>query len=315
MTDFILFNKLAEMNREMTPERLFHEKGVGAYGEFSLYMPFSDYTKADFLSNPEETIEVFVRFSKALGKRGSAETTRDIRGMSVKFYTEGGEYDLICQNMPIFFINQAKKFPGLYEALRPENGLTHDRQKFWEFMSSNPESFHLIMWLFSNRGTIKSYRYMEAFSVNTYLWKNRENRRFYVRYRWTPMAGTKNISPQEAEFLAGYDPDALTNDLYKAIDEGKFPQYELSVQLIPETAAKEFSFDILDKTLIWPERACPHIRLGKLTLNKLPSNFHDEVEMCYFSPSNVVEGIEIPDDEMLSLMCFAHDDGWRNRRR
>ncbi len=315
MTDFLLFNKLAEMNREMTPERLFHEKGVGAYGEFNLYMPFSDYTKADFLNKMEGSTEVFVRFSRALGRRGSAETARDIRGMSVKFFTEGGDYDLLCQNMPIFFINEAGKFSDLYHALRPENGLSHDRQRFWEFMANNPESFHLIMWLFTNKGTIKSYRYMESYSVNTYVWRNQEDKTFYVRYQWLPLMGNKNISAQEAEFLAGYDPDALTNDLYNAIEGEIYPEYELSVQLIPENAAKEFHFDILNKTIIWPERACPHIKVGKLTLNRLPSDFHDEVEMCYFSPSNIVPGIEIPNDELLALMCFAHDDGWRNRRR
>ncbi|QHI73652.1 catalase [Aminipila terrae] len=315
MTDFLLFNKLAEMNREMTPERLFHEKGVGAYGKFNLYMPFFDYTKAGFLNNTEEPTEVFVRFSRALGRRGSSETARDIRGMSVKFFTGSGNYDLLCQNMPVFFINEAGKFPDLYAALRPVNGLSCDREKFWKFIADNPEAFHLIMWLFSNKGTIKSYRHMESFSVNTYIWRNEKNKIFYVRYHWTPLAGIKNISSQEAEFLAGYDPDALTNDLYKAIEDDIYPEYELSVQIIPENAAKEVPFDIFNKTLIWPERACPHIKVGKMTLNRLPSNFHDEVEMCYFSPSNIVPGIEIPDDEMLALMCFAHDDGWRNRRR
>ncbi|WP_164914374.1 catalase [Aminipila luticellarii] len=315
MTDFLLFNKLAELNREMTPERLFHEKGVGAYGEFYLYMPFSDYTKADFLNNPEESTEVFVRFSRALGRRGSAETARDVRGMCTKFFTAGGDYDLMCQNMPVFFIKEAKKFPDLYDALRPQNGLSFDREKFWKFMSDNPEAFHLILWLFSNKGTIKSYRHMESFSVNTYIWRNQKNKIFYVRYQWMPLAGIQNIPSQEAEFLAGYDPDALTNDLYNAIEDGIYPEYELSVQIIPENAAKEFPFDIFDKTLTWPERACPHIKVGKLILNRLPSSFHDEVELCYFSPSHVVPGIEIPEDEMLALMCFSHDEEWRNRRR
>ncbi len=156
---------------------------------------------------------------------------------------------------------------------------------------------------------------MEAYSVNTYLWRNADGKAFYVRYQWSPLIGVKNISSQEAEFLAGYDPDSLTNDLYNAIESGIYPEYELSVQLIPQSIAKEFSFDVLDKTLFWPERACPHIKVGKLTLNKLPSNFHDEVEMSYLSPSNIVPGIEIPEDDMLALMCFAHDDGYRNRRR
>lgn len=315
MIDFTLFNKVAEMNREMTPERLFHEKGVGAYGEFKLYMPFYDYTKANFLNDTEKSTEVFVRFSRALGKRGSSETARDLRGMFVKFFTNSGDYDLLCQNMPIFFINDAKKFPDLYQALRPKNGLSFDNEKFWEFMADNPETFHLIMWLFSNKGTIKSYRHMESFSVNTYIWRNKRNKTFYVRYQWVPLIGTKNISAQEAEFLAGYDPDALTNDLYNAIEEGIYPEYELSVQLIPEDVAKEFHFDILNRTMIWPERACPNIKVGKLILNRLPSDFHNEVELSYFSPSNIVSGIEIPHDEMLELMCFAYDDEWRNRRR
>lgn len=315
MTDFLLFNKLAELNKEMTPERLFHEKGVGAYGKFNLYMPFFDYTKADFLNDTEKSIEVFVRFSRALGRRGSAETSRDVRGMSVKFFTEGGDYDLLCQNMPVFFINDIEKVIDLYQALRPENGLSYDREKFWGFMVENPESFHLIMWMFSNKGTIKSYRHMESFSVNTYIWRNKEDKAFYVRYHWMPIMGVKNITAQEAEFLAGYEPDALTSDLYNAIENKNYPQYELSVQLIPENAIKEFHFDIFNKSLIWPERVCPHIKVGKLTLNKLPSNFHDEVELSYFSPSNIVPGIELPNDEMLALLCFAHDDEWRNRRR
>lgn len=315
MTDFLLFNQLAEMNRSMTPERLFHEKGVGAYGEFSLYMPFSDYTKAAFLGDPEKSTEVFVRFSRALGRRGSAETARDVRGMSVKFYTEAGDYDLLCQNMPVFFIDEANKFPELYQALRPQNGLSHDRESFWRFISKNPETLHLILWLFSNRGTMKSYRHMEAFSVHTYRWCNEKGKVFYVRYRWIPMAGAKTISAQEAEFLAGYEPDALTTDLYSAIEEGIYPEYELAVQIIPEHAVREFPFDIFRKTLIWPERICPYIKVGKLTLNRLPSDFHQEVELSYFSPSNTVPGIEIPEDELLNLMCFALDDEWRNRRR
>ncbi|QIB69487.1 catalase [Aminipila butyrica] len=315
MTDFLLFNKLAEMNRNMTPERLFHEKGVGAYGEFSLYMPFSDYTEATFLKDTEQTTEVFVRFSRALGRRGSAETARDIRGMSVKFYTEAGDYDLLCQNMPVFFINEAKKFPRLYEALRPRNGLSHDKESFWQFVAENPEALHLILWLYSNKGTIKSYRHMEAFSVHTYRWRNEKGKAFYVRYHWLPLGGTKNISAHEAEFLAGYDPDALTSDLYRAIEEGRYPEYELVVQIIPEHAAREFPFDIFNKTFVWPERSYPHVKVGRLTLNRLPSDFHQEVEMCYFSPSNRVPGIELPEDELLALMCFALDDEWRNRRR
>jgi catalase len=315
VADFNLYNKIANMNKEMTPERLMHEKGVGAYGTFYLYMPFCDYTKANFLSNPDNFIEVFVRFSRAMGQRGSAETLRDVRGMAVKFFTEQGIYDLVCQNMPVYFINDANKFPDLYKALRPNNGTSFDNEAFWSFMAENPESFHLIMWLFSNRGTINSYRFMEAYSVNTYQWENEAKETYYVRYKWNPLQGLRDISANEAEFLAGYDPDALTNDLYAAIESGNYPEYELTVQLVPKAREQENKHEIFNKTLIWSERACPQIKVGKIVINKLPTNFHDEVELAYFSPSNTVPGITIPDDDMLMAMCFAHDDSWRNRRR
>lgn len=303
------------MNRQMTPERLFYEKGVGAYGEFMLYMPFSDYCGAAFLRDPEYSTEVFVRFSRALGRKGSSETARDVRGMEVKFFTEDGEYDLLCQNLPVFLINSAEKFPKLYKALKPDNGFSKDREKFWRFMADNPETFHMLIWLFSSKGTIKSYINMEAFSVNTYIWRNNINQKFFVRYRWTPFAGVKNISAQESEFLAGYEPDTMTLDLYNAIENNRYPEYELSVQLIPCEEAEKLSFDIHNKTLIWPERLFPYVKVGKLVLNRIPNSFHDEVEMSYFSPSNTVKGIELPKDDLLGITCFACDEGFRNRRR
>lgn len=314
MADFKLFNKIANMNKEMIPERIMHERGVGAYGTFYLYMPFSDYTKAEFLCDTDNFIEVFVRFSRALGKRGSAETLRDVRGMAVKFFTNQGVYDLICQNMPVYFINDANKFPELYRALRPNNGTSFNNDAFWKFVSNNPESLHLIMWLYSNRGTINSYRFMEAYSVNTYLWENELKESYYVRYKWNPLQGIRDIPANEAEFLAGYDPDALTNDLFSAIENGNYPEYELTVQLIPKGKESE-QREIFDTTLVWPERACPQIKVGKIVLNRLPSDFHDEVDLAHFSPSNTVPGIAVPDDDLLTAMCFAYDDSWRNRRR
>lgn len=313
MTDFYLYNKLAELNSKMKPERIFHERGIGAYGKFQLYMPLYDFTKAQFLNETELPTEVFVRFSRALGHKGSAETCRDIRGMAVKFFTDEGEYDLFCQNMPVFFIDNPKKIFELYEAVRDEKGMSPNREKFWRFIADNPETSHILVWLFSDRGTVKSYKNMESWSVNTYLWRNKENKRFFVRYRWVPLQGVKNISAQEAEFLAGYAPDIMSKDLYESIETGHYPEYELMIQLIPEENVTDKE-QMYRKTLYWNDKKYPYLNIGRLTLNKIPADYFEEVEMAYLSPSHIVSGIEIPDDGMLELMCFACDDEHRHRR-
>lgn len=313
MTDFYLCSRMAELNSKMKPERIFHERGIGAYGKFQLYMPLYDFTKAQFLNETELPTEVFVRFSRALGQRGSAETYRDMRGMAVKFLTDDGEYDLICSNMPVFFVDNPEKIFNLYDAVRNEKGMLPDKEKFWKFMADNPETSHMLIWLFSDRGTIKSYRYMESYSVNTYIWRNREDKCFFVRYRWVPLNGIRSISAQEAEFLAGYAPDVMTKDLCDAVEEGHYPEYELMVQVVPQESVKNPE-TLLRKTLLWPEKKYPYLNIGRLTLNRLPENYFEEIDMAYISPSHIVPGIEIPEDSMTELMCFACDDEYRHRR-
>jgi catalase len=314
LQDIQLLEKLAHFNRERIPERVVHAKGVGIHGYFRVYMPMSDYTKAAFFQNPELKTPVFVRFSTFIGSKGSADTARDPRGFAVKFYTEEGNYDLVGSSLPVFFIRDGMKFPDLIHALRPApNTNLSEPDRFWEFISRTPEATHMIIWLFSDRGTIKSYRTMEGFGVNTYVWICPKGNRYFARCHWKPMAGVKTISRQEAEFLAGYDPDAATRDLYDSIENGEVTEYELWVQLIPEKNKDQFDFDILDATKIWPDKLVPPMRVGKMTLNKAPDDYLEEVEKSAFNPANIVPGIDFSFDKLLQGRLFSYRDAQMHR--
>jgi catalase len=276
------------------------------------------YTKAEFLQDTDKKTPVFVRFSTVTGGRGSADTVRDPRGFAVKFYTEAGNYDLVGNNLPVFFIRDAIKFPDMVHAFKgapdsniPSASSAHNR--FWDFISLTPESTHMITWLFSDRGTPKSYRMQEGFGVNTYVWVNAEGKAAYVKYHWKPKLGVHNIDRHEATQLAGVDPDYLARDLYDTIARGEEVEYELNVQLMDIADELKQSFDPLDATKTWPEDKFPLMPVGKMVLNRNPENFFAEVEQAAFCPASIVPGIEFSDDKLLQGRTFSYNDTQRYR--
>lgn len=314
LQDVHLIEKLAHFDRERIPERVVHAKGAGAHGYFQVYQSMAKYTKAKFLQDPQKKTPVFVRFSTVVGSKGSADTVRDPRGFAVKFYTEEGNYDLVGNNLPVFFIRDAIKFPDMVHAFKPApNSNIPDDNRFWDFISLTPESTHMIIWLFSDRGTIKSYRKMEGFGVNTYKWVNAEGKAVYVKYHWKPLAGLETIDRHEATRLAGEDPDIATRDLYDTIASGKTVEYELYVQIMDIADELKQDFDPLDATKIWPEDKFPLIKVGKMVLDRNPENFFAEVEQAAFCPASVVPGIELSADKLLQGRAFAYADTQRHR--
>lgn len=314
LQDVQLIDKLTRFVRERIPERVVFAKGTGAHGYFRVYMPMSDFTKASFLQNPDRKTPVFVRFSTMTGSKGSADTMRDVRGFAVKFYTTEGNYDLVSTSIPVFYIRDAINFPELMHALKPSPSTNIiEPARFWKYISETPEATHMATWLFSDDGTVKSYRHMEGHSVNTYVWVSENGQRQLVRYHWEPTLGVKNITRQEAEFLAGFDPDAASRDLCDSLERGELTEYELSVQMIPFEKQDQYEFDLLDATKIWPENKIPMLKVGKLTLNKATGNYLEEVEKAAFSPANVVPGIEFSFDRLLQGSIFSSLDAQRHR--
>lgn len=314
LEDVRFIDKMAHFDRERTPERVVHAKGAGAYGVFKPYQSMSKYTSADFLQSPCKQTDVFVRFSTVIGGRGSADTVRDPRGFAVKFYTDHGIYDLVGNDIPVFFISDAIKFPDVIHSLKPSPDTNlRDSERFWDFVSLSPEATHMITWLYSDRGTIKDYRHVDGFGVNTFVWVNARGERRYVKYHWKTQQGIETITRQEAEYLAGADPDIAVRLLYEAIERGDYPKYELCVQLMTEEEASHQSFNILDDTKVWSERDFPLIRVGMMTLNRNPKSFFAEVEQSAFCPANIVPGIEFSNDKMLQGRVFSYLDTQRYR--
>ena len=318
LQDFQLIEKMAHFNRERIPERVVHAKGAGAHGYFQVYKNMAAYTRAKFLQDPKKKTPVFVRFSTVTGGRGSADTVRDPRGFAVKFYTDEGNYDLVGNNLPVFFIRDAIKFPDMVHAFKgapdsniPSASSAHNR--FWDFISLTPESTHMITWLFSDRGTPKSYRMMEGFGVNTYVWVNAEGKAVYVKYHWKPKLGVHNLDRHEAVRLAGADPDYLTRDLVETIAGGETVEYELNVQFMNIADELKQNFDPLDPTKTWPEDKFPLVPVGKMTLNRNPENFFAEVEQAAFCPASLVPGIEFSADKLLQGRTFSYADTQRYR--
>jgi catalase len=318
LQDVQFIEKMAHFDRERVPERVVHAKGAGAHGYFQVYRNMSPYTKAKFLQNPDKKTPVFVRFSTVTGGRGSADTVRDPRGFAVKFYTEEGNYDLVGNNLPVFFIRDAIKFPDMVHAFKgapdsnmPSASSSHD--SFWDFISLTPESTHMIIWLFSDRGTPKSYRMMEGFGVNTYKWVNAEGKAFYVKYHWKPKLGVQTIDRHEATKLAGEDPDYLTRDLWNAIASGEEVEFELNVQFMKIEDELKQDFDPLDPTKTWPEDKFPLTPVGKMVLNRNPNNFFAEVEQAAFCPASIIPGIEFSADKLLQGRTFSYADTQRHR--
>lgn len=318
LQDVHLIEKLAHFDRERIPERVVHAKGAGAHGYFQVHTGMGEYTKAKFLQDPKKKTPVFVRFSTVVGARGSADSARDPRGFAVKFYTEDGNYDLVGNNLPVFFIRDAIKFPDMVHAFKPAPDTnipvsSSANSRFWDFISLSPESTHMITWLFSDRGTIKSYRKMEGFGVNTYIWVNAQEKGIYVKYHWKPAAGIETIDRHECTRLAGEDPDVATRDLYDWIASGKTVEYDLKVQLMPFEDEFLLDFDPLDATKTWPEDKYLLIPVGKMVLDKNPDNYFAEVEQAAFCPASVVPGIEPSADKLLQGRMFSYADTQRHR--
>jgi catalase len=313
LEDFILREKITHFDHERIPERIVHARGSGAHGYFELYEPMSKYTKAGFLNDTAAKTPVFVRFSTVAGSRGSTDLARDVRGFSVKFYTQEGNYDLVGNNMPVFFIQDAMKFPDLVHAVKPEPhneipqaASAHDT--FWDFISLMPESMHMIMWLMSDRAIPRSYRMMEGFGVHSFRFINEQGKSHFVKFHWKPVLGVHSVAWDEAQNISGKDPDFHRRDLWEAIESGDFPQWELGVQLIDEKDEHKFEFDLLDPTKLVPEELVPVKIIGRLTLNRNPDNFFAETEQIAFHPGHLVPGIDFTNDPLLQGRLFSYTD-------
>jgi catalase len=311
--DFHFREKLTHFDHERIPERVVHARGAAAHGEFQVYESLAPYTKAKFLQDPSITTPVFVRFSTVVGSRGSADLARDARGFAVKFYTGEGNFDLVGNNIPVFFIQDAVKFPDLVHAIKPEPhreipqaSSAHDT--FWDFISLMPESMHMIMWLMSDRAIPRSFRMMEGFGVHTFRFVNEAGKSRFVKFHWKPLLGLHSVVWDEAQKISGVDPDFHRRDLWESIENGDFPEWELGVQLVEEENEQTFDFDLLDATKIIPEELVPVKRIGKLTLNRNPDNFFAETEQVAFHPGHLVPGIDFSNDPLLQGRLFSYTD-------
>ncbi len=310
--DHIYFDKMMHFDRERIPERVVHARGSGAHGVFEMNEDISQYTSAKFLQKGTKT-PVFVRFSTVAGFKGSTDLARDVRGFSVKFYTEDGNYDLVGNNIPVFFIQDAMNFPDLIHAVKPEPNReipqaasAHDT--FWDFISLMPESAHMIMWAMSDRAIPRSYRMMEGFGVHTFKLVNREGKGTFVKFHWKPKLGVHSVAWNEAQKISGFNSDFHRQDLWENIEAGNFPQWDLGVQLIPEEDELKYSFDILDATKLIPEEVIPVQIVGTMTLNKNPENFFAETEQVAFDPGRVVPGIDFSNDPLLQGRILSYMD-------
>ncbi|MFJ7972133.1 catalase [Psychrobacillus sp. NPDC096389] len=313
LEDFHFREKMTHFDHERIPERVVHARGYGAHGEFELYESMHAYTKAKFLQTPGTKTPVFVRFSTVAGSRGSGELARDARGFATKFYTEEGNYDLVGNNIPVFFIQDAIKFPDLIHAVKPEPhneipqaATAHDT--FWDFVANNQETAHMVMWTMSDRAIPRSFRMMEGFGVHTFRFVNDQGTSHFVKFHWKPVLGVHSVVWDEAQKLNGKNPDFHRQDLYDAIDSGNYPEFELGVQIIEEKDEFQFDFDILDPTKLWPEEDVPVNIIGKMTLNRNVDNVFAETEQVAFHPGNVVPGIDFTNDPLLQGRLFSYTD-------
>ena len=314
LEDLHQIDKMSHFDRERIPERVVHAKGVGAFGFFKSYQSMSAYTCADFLKSPDKITKVFVRFSTVIGSKGSADTARDPRGFATKFYTDQGNYDIVGNDIPVFFIRDSIKFPDVIHSLKPSPDTNiSNPQRFWDFISLSPESTHMISWLYSDRGTIKNYANVDGFGVNTYIWVNRNGNRCYIKYHWKTMQGIETLTRQEATLLAGSDPNIAVRNLHEAIASGNFPRYELCVQIMHPKDVEALDFDPLDDTKTWSEIEFPLYKVGMMTLNQNPENFFAQVEQAAFCPANIVPGVELSADKMLQGRSFSYADTQRHR--
>jgi catalase len=313
LEDFVLREKITHFDHERIPERIVHARGSGAHGYFETYSSFAKYTKADFLQRKGQRTEVFVRFSTVVGGAGSIDLPRDVRGFATKFYTNEGNFDLVGNNIPVFFIQDAMKFPDLVHSVKmepdrafPQAASAHDT--FWDFMSLMPESTHMIMWAMSDRAIPRSLRMIEGFGVNTFRLVNTKNESTFVKFHWRPKLGIQSVLWDEAVKINGADPDFHRRDLWMAIESGDFPEWELSFQLFTEEEANSFPFDVLDATKVIPEELVPLTPVGRMVLDRNPDNFFQETEQIAFCPANVVPGIDFSNDPLLQGRLFSYLD-------
>jgi catalase len=313
LEDFALIEKIQHFDHERIPERIVHARGAAAHGYFQVYESQAKLTRAAFLNDPSVKTPVFVRFSTVGGSRGSADTARHERGFAVKFYTSEGNYDLVGNNMPVFFIQDSIKFPDFVHAVKPEPhneipqaSSAHDT--FWDFCGLAPESAHMVLWLMSDRAIPRSFRMMEGFGVHTFRFINAEGASTYVKFHWKPLLGMHALVWDEAQKLAGKDPDFHRRDLWEAIESGNFPEWELGVQTFDDATADSFDFDILDCTKLIPEELVPVVRIGKMTLDRNPVDYFAETEQVAFSTAHIVPGIDFSNDPLLQGRNFSYQD-------
>jgi catalase len=313
MEDFHFREKLTRFDHERIPERVVHARGSGAYGTFECYESLADVTCADFLSEAGRRTSTFVRFSTVAGSRGSADTVRDVRGFATKFYTREGNFDIVGNNMPVFFIQDGIKFPDFVHAAKPEphNEIpqaSSAHNTLWDFVALQPETMHMMMWLMSDRALPRSFRMMQGFGVHTFRLVNAEGNGTFVKWHWRPALGTHSLAWDETQKIAGKDPDFNRRDLWQAIEDGDHPEFELCVQLVEEEREHEFDFDLLDPTKIIPEEEVPLRPVGRMVLDRNPDNFFAETEQVAFHTANVVRGIDFTNDPLLQARNFSYLD-------
>ena len=313
LEDFVLREKITHFDHERIPERIVHARGSGAHGYFEPLRNLSKLTKAGFLQDPNQRTRVFVRFSTVAGGAGSVDTPRDVRGFAVKFYTEEGNFDLVGNNIPVFFIQDAMKFPDLVHAVKmepdrgfPQAASAHDT--FWDFVSLMPESMHMLMWAMSDRTIPRSLRHIEGFGVHTFRLVNAKDESTFVKFHWRPSVGAASTLWEEAVKIAGADPDFTRRDLWEAIDGGDFPEWTLSIQAFDQATADALDFDILDPTKLIPEEIIPLVPIGRMVLDRNPDNFFAETEQVAFHPGNIVPGIDFTPDPLLQGRLFSYID-------
>ena len=309
MQDVWLIEKLANLNREVIPERRMHAKGSGAFGTFTVTNDVSRYTRAAFLSEVGKQTEMFARFTTVAGERGAADAERDIRGFALKFYTEEGNWDMVGNNTPVFFLRDPRKFPDLNKAVKrdPRTNMRSATNN-WDFWTLLPEAFHQVTIVMSDRGIPKSYRHMHGFGSHTYSFYNEAGERFWVKFHFLTQQGIANLTDAEAAELVGGDRESHQRDLYDAIERGEFPKWKMMIQVMPEAEAETCGFHPFDLTKIWPHGDYPLIEVGEFELNRNPENFFADVEQSAFAPNNLVPGIGVSPDKMLQARLFAYSD-------
>ncbi|MDN6177224.1 MAG: catalase [Micrococcaceae bacterium] len=311
--DRYLVEKLASVNRERVPERNPHAKGGGAFGELTITADVSKYTRAAVFQ-PGAKSETLARFSSVAGEQGSPDTWRDVRGFALRFYTTEGNYDIVGNNTPVFFIRDGIKFPDFIHSQKRLNGSAlRDADMQWDFWTLSPESAHQVTYVMGDRGLPTSWREMNGYGSHTYQWINAEGERFWVQYHFQSRQGVHNMNNDEAEKLAGSDADFYRRDLYENIEAGNFPTWDVFVQIMPYEDAKTYRFNPFDITKVWPHADYPLVKVGHFTLNRNPQNFFAEIEQAAFSPSNMVPGTDISPDKMLMSRVFSYPDAQRNR--